>query len=215
MPQRSRWVIWPAMALLVPALAGAQEAPAMSKQQGDSIPTLKLAADPRVGHGSVAAVHGTVGPEGLRFAVGELSILQPIMVMLLARDEADDLSVALFKKDWTTGRRSATTRGSGMASLEFRTQGGVNIQIRSAAAGTPFALVVWAGTELHPTMPDVVVSYDEFRKLHPDKSVTLNSGPSATGGRGASVPVWILLVIVGVGAAGFVALRTLGRRKAA
>jgi len=204
-----------AIALLVPAFAMAQGVPAIPKQQGDTIPTLKLGPDPKVGHGTVAAIHGTVGPNGLRLAVGELSILQPVMVMLLAHDEAEDLTLSLFKKDWTSVRRTASTRGSGIARFEFRTQGGVNILLRGASAETPFALVVWAGEELRPSMPDVLVTYDEFRAHNPKATVSLAGGPAAAGSGGTSFGLWIAAATLFVGAGGFFAWRILGRRNEA
>jgi hypothetical protein len=204
-----------AVALLLPALAGSQDPPALPKTEGDSIPTLELRADPTIERGKVAAVQGTVGPDGLRFMVGELSILQPVTVILLARDDADDLTLTLFKKDWTTVRRNGSTRGSGITTFEFRTQGGVNILLRGAATATPFALVVWAGEELRPSMPDVVVSYDEFRKRNPNASVSLSGSRSASGGRGTSLAAWIALTVVGAGAVGLFARRGFSRRKEA
>jgi hypothetical protein len=207
------WILSAAMALSVPALAASQETPAVPTQQGDSIPRLELARDPRIEYGRVAAVHGTVGPEGLRFVVGDLSILQPVVVVLLARDETDDLTASLFKKDWTNVRRTASTRGRGSARFEFRTQGGVNILLRGDSTETPFALVVWAGGELRPSMPDVVVTYEEFRKRNPAAYRNLGS-PSADGHRSprTSATVWIVLALVGAGAAAFASLRALGRR---
>lgn len=213
-----------AIVLSLPSLTAAQETPAAPKQSDDTIPRLELAPDTGIGHGRVAAVEGTVGPEGLRFVVGELSILQPIVVMLLAREEADDLTLSLFKKDWTNVRRTASTRGSGIARFEFRTQGGVNIMLRGASAETPFALVVWAGDELRPAMQDVVVTYDEFRKRNPTASARLGQGGSTShqpltaeghGSRAMSVAVWIVLAAVGGGAAAFFSLRARGRRKQA
>lgn len=210
----SHWELSTAIALSLPSVAASQEPPAMPKQQGDSIPTLELAPDPRIEHGRVAAVQGAVGPEGLRFVVGELSILQPVVVMLLARDDTDDLTLSLFKKDWTNMRRTASTRGSGIARLEFRTQGGVNILLRGESAETPFALVLWAGEELRPTIPDVVVTYEELRERNPTASRSLGP-PAADGHRSprTSAAVWIVLAIAGGGAGAFVSLRALGRRK--
>jgi hypothetical protein len=200
---------------MLPWLVGFQDPPSLPKAQGDTIPTLELKADPSIKNGQVAAIEGTVGPNGLRFVVGELSILQPILVTLVSRDESDDLTLSLFKKDWTNVRRTASTRGSGMARFEFRTQGGVNILVRGSATPTPFALVVWAGDEMHTSMPDVVVTHDEFRKRNPDASAKL----SASGENESKTPrtfsvTWIALLVVG-GAAGFITLRTLGRRKEA
>jgi len=217
------WMISTAIVLSLPSLTAGQETPATPKQSGDSIPSLELTRDPMVEHGRVAAVQGTVGPDGVRFVVGKLSILQPIAITLLARDETDDLTLSLFKKDWENVRRTASTRGSGIARFEFRTQGGVNIMLRGASPGTPFALVVWAGEEIRPPMPDVVLTYDEFHKRNPTASASLAPGgastsqqsPNANDHRGRAVPVaaWIILAAIGGGAAAFVSLRALGRRK--
>jgi hypothetical protein len=217
-----RLIISTAIVLSLPSLTAAQETPAMPGQSGDDIPRLELARDPLIEHGQVGAVQGTVGPDGLRFVVAGLSILQPIAVMLLARDEADDLTLSLFKKDWTNVRRTASTRGSGIARFQFRTQGGVNIMLRGASIETPFALVVWAGEERQPAMPDVVVTYDEFRKRNPTASASLVARGASTnqeplngdGDRSRAMPVivWIILAAVGGGLAAFFSMRALGRR---
>jgi hypothetical protein len=64
-------------------------------------------------------------------------------------------------------------------------------------------------------MPDVVVSYDEFRKRNPNATVRLSGEPSVSGSRRTSFAVLFALVIVGAAAAGFFARRGLGRRKEA
>ena len=214
------WIVSTAIVLSLPSLTAAQETPAALKQSDDTIPRLELAADPGIGHGRVAAVQGTVGPDGLRFVVGELSILQPIVVMLLASEESDDLTLSLFKKDWTNVRRTASTRGRGIARVEFKTQGGVNIMLRGASVETPFALLVWAGEEMRPAMSDVVVTYDAFRKRNPAASARLelrggSTGHAAPTARAMSVAVWIVLAAVGGGAAAVFSLRVRGRRKQA
>ncbi len=152
-----------APALSPPALAASQSTTA-PKKPDDGVPKLVLAPDPTVGKGQVAVVQGTVGPGGVRYAVGGLSILQPVVVMLLARDIGDDLTLSLFKGDWKTTRRTGSTKGSGITQFEFRTEGALNILLRGPAKPAPFALVVWAGNELHPPMRDVVVTNDEFKK---------------------------------------------------
>jgi hypothetical protein len=146
------------------ALAQSAIAPPKAPGNQPQVPVLALVADPAVKDGKVAAIQGTVDGKGLRFAVGGLSILQPVVVMLLSRDIGDDLTVSLFKGEWQTARRTGSTKGSGITQFEFRTEGALNILLRGPAKPTPFALVVWAGNELHPPMKDVVVTYDEFKK---------------------------------------------------
>lgn len=213
-----RWIMATVIALGLPALAMSQETPAIATRQGDSIPMLELARDPAINSGRVAAVKGTVGPDGLRFRVGELSILQPVMVMLLSAGDADGLTLSLFKKEWAKAQRTGSTRGNGISRFEFRTQGGFNILLRGASAESPFALLVWAGEELRPPMPDVVVTYDKFRQSHPAASASLGKAEQNADVRsnpGISAVAWIVLAIVGVGVAAFVSLRARGRRKQA
>jgi len=212
------WIVATAIALALPALAISQEIPVTPTRQGDSIPMLELARDPAIKSGRVAAVKGTVGPDGLRFRVGELSILQPVMVMLLSAGDADDLTLSLFKKEWSKPRRTGSTRGNGISRFEFRTQGGFNILLRGASAETPFALLVWAGEELRPSMPDVVVTYDEFRQSHPAASASLRKAEhsaDARSNRGISAAAWIVLAILGGGVAALGSVRARGRRKQA
>ncbi len=153
--------------LALPARAAPQQQAGAVTKKDEGIPRLELAPDPMVGQGRVGATQGSVGPEGVRCAVGGLSILQPVVVMLLAADAADDLTLTLYKGDWTTARRKGSTKGTGIARFEFRTEGGVNIMLRGPAKPTPYALVVWAGPELHPPMSDVVVTPEQFRKAKP------------------------------------------------
>src|SRR5215468_7531706 len=108
------WIRSTALVLLLPVLAAAQQINVPAKP-GDTVPRLELKPDPALEKGQVAVVQGTLGPEPIRYVVGELSILQPIVVMLLSHDAADDLTLSLFKGDWTTARRTGSTKGSGIA----------------------------------------------------------------------------------------------------
>lgn len=214
-----------ALVLMMPGLLAASQDIAVPHKPDDNVPKLELKPDSAVAKGQVAAVQGTLGPEPVRYAVGGLSILQPVVVMLLARDAADDLTLSLFKSDWTTARRTGSTRGSGMASFEFRTQGGVNILLRGPSTPVPFALVVWAGDELHPPMSDLLVMYDEFRKGksgatpaaatkpgEPGMPATTASRVSVAGGlRDLPMAVWIAAAVLGGGGAALF-FRRKGRR---
>jgi hypothetical protein len=194
------------------AIVTAQEAPTPPAQD-PSIPKLELASDPMIEKGQVAAVKGTVSADGVRYTVGSLSILQPVSVMLFAGNESDDITLSVFKTGWTEPRRTGSTRGTGKVQFVFRTQGGLNLLIRGAAQPTPFALIVWAGDELHPPMSDVVVSYDDFRKSHPAEAGKLKEG--GVGGAGLSSTLWMVLAAIGGAAIVLVLLRIINRRKQA
>jgi hypothetical protein len=221
-----QWMRSTALALVLVPLAAAQEINLPPKPDA-TVPRLELKPDPAVEKGRVAAVQGTLGPEPIRYAIGELSILQPVVVMLLSHDATDDLTLSLFKGDWTTVRRTGSTKGSGIASFEFRTQGGVNILLRGSSTPVPFALVVWAGNELHPPMSDVVVTHDEFLKRKPvaTPAVAAQQRPTGTvapgreqaseAGGTPGVPVVISIVAAavlgGAGTALFLRTRRGGR----
>ena len=199
--------------------AAAQE-PAPVPGAEESVPTLDLAADPSVSSGQIAAVQGTVGAQGVRYTVPSLSILQPIVLMLYAVDESDDLTLSLFKSNWTEPRRTASTRGSGVAEFTFRTEGGVRIEVRGTSEPKPFALVVWAGEEMRPPMRDVLVTYDEFKRSNPAQASKLTDGAGQSGGAtgsGDSLPttLWIVVAALIGGAAVFLGMRAIiGGRQA-
>lgn len=165
--------------VLATALAlatGARTALAQSAIQGarapgsnePPVPVLELASSPEITKGKVAAVKGTVDGAGLRFAVGSLSILQPVVITLFAREATDDLKLTLFKKDWKEPRRSAATGAGGRVSFTFRTEGGINILVQSSGAPRPFTLVAWAGDEIHPSsMKPVIVTPAQFQGKAP------------------------------------------------
>jgi hypothetical protein len=215
------WMRSTALVLVLPALAVAQEI-AVPAKPDDTVPKLELKPDPAVKKGQVAVVQGTLGPEPIRYVVGSLSILQPVVVMLLSHDVADDLTLSLFKGDWTTARRTGSTKGSGIVLFEFRTQGGVSILLRGSSIPVPFALVVWAGDELHPPMSDVVVTQAEFLKRKPGTMPAAAAQPrdpgtalpgqeqaSVAGGtRGVPVVIWIVVAAVLGGAGTALFLRT-------
>lgn len=150
------------------------------KLPGDQpqVPLLKLARDQAFKHGEATAVEGTVDGEGLKFAVGGLSILQPVIVNLFAHNAADDLKLTLFKKEWNEPLRTGSTGRAGSVDFTFRTEGGVNILVQSPGPMRPFSLVVWAGDEIHPPMKDVVVTPAQFRRQQ-------QSGAASSSGAGS------------------------------
>lgn len=199
------------------AIPAATQAASTGRPEDPTAAKLELQADPTIEKGKGAVVKGTVDPEGLRYSVGGLSILQPVVVTLLARDEADEVTLSLFKAGWESSLRTGSTRGSGVAQFEFRTEGGVNILVRGSSAASPFALIVWAGDELRPRMNDVVVSPAKSRKGESAATAADRAAAGSDATRGASEGdpgiSWILLGAVIGGAVVFLLLRALGRRK--
>lgn len=155
------------------------------------VPVLRLASSAEVKSGQVAAVKGTVNEAGLRFAVGGLSILQPVVVTLFAREPADDLTLTLFKNDWKRPRRTGATGARGRVSFTFRTEGGVNILVRSSGTPQPFTLVAWAGDEIHPSsMKPVIVTPAQFQGK--ERASRDPAGAEKAGARAPAAPPQVL-----------------------
>lgn len=137
---------------------------------------------------------GTAGPQGVRFVAENLSILQPVVVTVLAKNADDDVRVRLSKYRYDEADRSGTTKGKGMYTTRLRTQGDLKVVV-AAPQPTPFQLVVWAGEEIQPEVPSVVIS-----------------DPSRVQGKTSSLPGGLVLwVIAGslIVIAGLLAVRTL------
>jgi hypothetical protein len=123
---------------------------------------LQLRKEPPIEKGQVAVVEGTTAAKGLRFRLNSLSVLQPVIATVLARDQNADLRISLLKPGQEAPSLSASTHGEGSASLSTRTQGGLDLLI-DGPSGTPFALMVWVSDELTPRLASVVVRPEEYR----------------------------------------------------
>lgn len=118
---------------------------------------LKLEASPDIKNGRVAAVQGTANSTGEKLMLGGLSILQPVAISLIARYPSDDLRLELSKFTTDTAVRTASTKGEGVCTFEFRTEGDVQIKVTSPEGPKPFRLVAWAGDEVAPELPPAFV----------------------------------------------------------
>lgn len=117
---------------------------------------LQLTAHKQISPGKAALVQGTASSAGDRFFVEHLSIIQPVMVTLITQDPNDDVKLQLSKYRFDVGDKTASTKGSGRASIKLRTQGEMKIVV-SGAEAKKYQLVVWAGDELKPEPPTVVL----------------------------------------------------------
>jgi len=164
------------MVYLPPALGQSAVTPPKLPNQ-PKIPVLQLVKITAIANGQIGAIKGTVDGEGLKFTVPSLSILQPVIIMLMADNAKDNLKLTLYKKNWKEPNRTGSTGSSGRVDFNFRTEGAVNILVQSTGPMRPFHLAVWAGDELHPPMKDVIVTPVEYERLT-GKSYTTNGGSS-------------------------------------
>ncbi len=152
---------------------------------------LQLKASDALPAGKAAFVQGTSSPAGDRFFVENLSIIQPVVVTVISRNPDDDVKLQLSKYRFDTFDKTASTKGSGRASIKLRTQGEMKIVV-SGAGASQYQMVVWAGDELKPEPPTVV----------------LKGGVTGSGGRG-----W-MFGAAGVVLAGLLLFAFAKRRKA-
>ena len=154
---------------------------------------IEFKAIPELKQGRIAMAEGTAGPDGVKFAAENVSILQPIVVTVLAKSPDDDVRVGLSKYRYDQFDRTGSTKGTGIYTTRLRTQGDLKVVV-SAPTPTPFQLVVWAGDQVTREMKPVVVA---------DRGMVTGekSAGGATAG-GGSMVMWViavaLLAIVGL-----------------
>ena len=136
--------------------------------------------------GKAAFIKGTTTPEGDRFFVEHLMINQPILVRVIANSAAD-VQVGLAKFRWDEFEQQASTKGSGVAEFEVRTQGEMRLVVQSDGDPAPYYAAVLIGNEIQPEMKPVLVA-----------------GSASTGG---GFVLWIGIGVVVALIAGFLLLR--------
>jgi hypothetical protein len=150
---------------------------------------------PELDKGKIMMAEGTAGPDGVKFVGTNFSILQPVIVTVLAKNPDDDVRVQLSKYRYDQADRKGSTKGSGIYTTKLRTQGDLKVVV-SASTPTPFQLVVWAGDEVERAIKPVVVT-------NPARVAGKTSG--AGGMPGGSMVLWViaiaLLAVVGLLAA--------------
>ncbi len=101
-------------------------------------------------------MEGTANGAGDRFFVENLSIIQPVIVTLVTANKDDDVRLQLSKYRFDVADKSASTRGTGKATFKLRTQGEMKIVV-TGPLPKKYQLVIWAGDELKPAPPAVVL----------------------------------------------------------
>jgi hypothetical protein len=189
--------------------------------QDTAVMELQLRKEPPIEKGQVAVIQGTAAGKGLRFRLNSLSLLQPVIATVLARDPNADLRMSLFKPGRDEPSLSGSTQGEGFATLSARTQGGMDVVI-DGPSGTPFALMVWVSDELTPRLAKVLVRPDEYRAWaarHPQSASSAgstlrkSSAPAEDNTQGIAAG-WVLAAFLAGGALVVVTMLVVGRRHA-
>lgn len=150
------------LAVALSATSGVAQEATFEQQVPEAI-ELELRDDPEVASGRVAVVEGTTNAVGRRYRLGKLSVLQPVMASVLARDAQTDLRLTLLKPGRESRAPSGSTRGEGSVTLFTRTEGGLDFLVEGPDGSTPFALLVWVSDEVTPPLADVVITPTQYR----------------------------------------------------
>lgn len=139
------------------ALACGTAAPLAAQMEDESALRLTLHEEPELAAGGWAFAEGETGAAPHRFFLENLSILQPVTVTLIAREPGDEIRLALGKYRFDEPDRRATTGAEGVVHERLRTQGELKIEVAADGEPKPYLLAVWAGRELEPELPPVLV----------------------------------------------------------
>jgi hypothetical protein len=98
--------------------------------------------------------------------------------------------------------RQLVTDATGVAKLEFRTEGEALVRVRSASGKAPYQVMFFAGRELpvHRTMPNTIVPMSVYRETYGDGPAGKPGSPAAvaSAGGGMSVVLWVIAALLAV-----------------
>ena len=182
-----------ALAVLIVTLAQAQD----DGPVGERVYNLALKPSSDIASGKVAVVEGVAASQEQHFAVGNLSVLQPVRVILTTPAADSDVRITLSKFILDEPAISGSTAGSGVAAFQFRTQGDLQIRVTAPSQPTPYTLLVWAGDEVSAPMASPFVAMDDYRR----RGGAVPGGASGSAS-GSSIVLWViggsLVVIAGL-----------------
>jgi len=182
-----------AVALAAAATLAAQGPPQAYK--------LYLKPQPGLPSGKAIVIEGDTRPDGDRFFVEDLSILQPVAVTLLTKNAEDDITLTLLKDRWDEKpSRTASTKGTGQSTLKFRTMGEVKIVVAKSGESKRYHLIVWAGDAVEPEVPPAFIPMKEYL-ANPNPVPQPASAPGAprapAGGPAPTQSLPVLWIIAG------------------
>jgi len=123
---------------------------------------LKLKDDDRLSGGKVAAVQGRVAAEGIRLIVRKLSVDQPILAILAAKEGEGDLVFRVYKHTWDKPILEGNTSEGGLKTFRFRSGGNVAFEI-TGKENSSYQLIVMVGPEIKPIQPSAFVPMSTYK----------------------------------------------------
>lgn len=169
---------------LLPLLAGLAAAHAADPTPPSAY-TLKPEPNKDIANGKIAAVKSEVGTEPERYVVENLTILQPVQLMVLTPKAGENLKVQVSKHLWDKVEQEGSTGATGAAVFKFRTEGDIKIKVVSADGEShAYQLICWVGNAQQPPIKSPFVSMAAFKKSTP-------------GGLSASPALWAIVGLLG------------------
>ena len=123
---------------------------------------LKLKDDDRLSRGKVAAVQGRVAAEGVRLILRKLSVDQPIMATLVAKEGEGDLDFRVYKHTWDKPVLEGKTNEGGLKTFRFRSGDHAAFEI-TGKENSSYQLFVWVGPEIKPVPPSAFVPMSTYK----------------------------------------------------
>lgn len=174
-----------AILLLIAVRAVAQESTNEATLKGPEEFPLELKEMEGIQGGRAAMRQGIAETSGHHFTLSETTILQPILITLVARDPAQALELRLFKEDWRKAELEGATEEFGKVSFMTRTEGAMKIQVRSVSGVAEYQLLVWVGDEVQVDPPTAFVSMQQ------NEEPSIASATSPQGSK-TSIVLWVI-----------------------
>jgi hypothetical protein len=137
-------------------------------QDSTKIRALDLNQDPVIKAGKIATAQGVVDQSGIRFSVKGLTIRQPVIIAVRSDNFTRRLHLELSKYSWDQPERSGETSADGISSFVIKTEGDLNISVKSETGSAGYSLVVWAGDEVLQPIPSPFVPFSSQRRPKTD-----------------------------------------------
>lgn len=166
---------------------------ASSVSAAPPIHELKLQKTKMFPFGTSVAVHGRVAPKGVRLIVRKLSLNQPIIAFLTAKEGEGPLTFKVYKHNWDTPRLEGKTGKDGLKEFRFRSGDHAAFEI-TGKTGSYYQFVVWVGPVVKPPQPSAFVPMSTYKA----KAAAASPAPSATAAKdgGGDMFLYILIIVV-------------------
>lgn len=148
---------------------------------------LKPEPSKEIASGKLASVQAEVSTEPARYVIENLTILQPVQLVVATKKAGENVKVQLSKVLWDQVEQEATTEATGIAVFKFRTEGDVKIKVTSGDGQShTYQIACWVGNAQQLPQKSPFVSMAAFKKNAP-----------GGGGLLASPVLWIIAGLLG------------------